>query len=455
MKPVVIIGAVAAGMSAASELKRRMPDLRVIVYGKEKYISYGACGMPYLIGGEVSSPERLIVLTPEKAREQRGIDLHVEHEVISIDRKSKTVLVKNHATGEEFTQEYEKLVIATGARAVRPPIPGIDLEGIFTLKKYQDGLDVKEYLDRRKPSRAIILGGGYIGIETAEAFKRSGMDVTVVEALPRILTLLDEDMAALVNEELVRNDVRVMTGRKVKGFTGDGRLSTVTLDDGTELEADIALVSAGVVPNSELAAEAGLELGEKKAILLNDVLKTSDPDIYAAGDCSTVCNRVLGDKVYVPLALGANRQGRICGENIAAELSGEQPAEFSCILGTAISRVFDMEFAKTGLGEAEIARNNLNNLRSATVKAKNLAGYFEGTSPMHLKIYYDIDTKVIKGGQIVGGRPSAKRIDTIATAVTAGMTLQDVYNLDLAYAPPFSPVWDPLLIAARTGMKQA
>lgn len=454
MKPVVIVGAVAAGMSAASALKRGMPGIRVIVYGKESYISYGACGMPYLIGGEVSSPERLIVLSPEKAREKRGIEVHTRHEVTAVDRKAKTVRVKDLSSGNAFEQEYEKLVISTGARALLPPIPGIDKGAIFTLKEYQDGLDVKTYIEEHKPSKVVVLGGGYIGIESAEAFRNLGMDVTVVEALPRVLTLLDEDFSALAAEELEKKGVKIITGRKITAFHGNGTVESVELDDGTRLDADLALVSAGVVPNSSLAEEAGLELGEKKAILVNDYLKTSDPDIYAAGDCATVYNKVLDDYVFIPLALGANRQGRMSGENIAAELSGNLPAKFPGILGTAISRVFDLEFAKTGIGAVEVERYGLENIASASVKAKNLAGYFGTTSPMHLKLYYDRDTKVIKGGQIIGGRPSAKRIDSIAVAVAAGMTLEEVYNLDLAYAPPFSPVWDPMLLAARTGMKE-
>ncbi len=454
MKPVVIAGAVAAGMSAASALKRKMPDLQVIVYGKEEYISYGACGMPYLIGGEVSAPERLVVLTPEKAREKRGIDLHTRHEVLEIDRNAKKVRVKDLSSGREFNEEYEKLVIASGARAIRPPIPGMDLEGVFTLKEFRDGLDVKHYIDDKKPSRAVVLGGGYIGIETAEAFGKAGMEVTVVELLPRILTLLDEDMSSLAAEELERNGVELLTGRKITAFTGNDRVNSVELDNGTLLKADLVLVSAGVIPNSAIAEKAGLDLGEKKAILVDEFLKTGDPNIYAAGDCATVYNRVLDAQVYVPLALGANRQGRMCGENIAAELSGDRPSAFPGILGTTISRVFDLEFAKTGIGSVEIERYGLRHIESSMVKAKNLAGYFEGTSPMYLKLYYDSETSVVTGGQIVGGRPSAKRIDTIAAAVAAGMTLEDVYNLDLAYAPPFSPVWDPVLLAARVGMKE-
>jgi len=313
---------------------------------------------------------------------------------------------------------------------------------------------VKNYIEEQKPSKVVVLGGGYIGIESAEAFRNLGMEVTVVEALPRVLTLLDEDFSALAAEELEKKGVRVITERKITAFQENGAIKTVELDDGTRLEADMALVSAGVVPNSSLAEEAGLELGEKKAILVNDYLKTSDPDIYAAGDCATVYNKVLDNYVFIPLALGANRQGRMSGENIAAELSGNLPSKFPGILGTAISRVFDLEFAKTGIGAVEVERYGLENIASASVKAKNLAGYFGAASPMHLKLYYDRDTKVIKGGQIIGGKPSAKRIDSIAVAVAAGMTLEEVYNLDLAYAPPFSPVWDPMLLAARRAMMQ-
>jgi CoA-dependent NAD(P)H sulfur oxidoreductase len=395
-----------------------------------------------------------MALTPEEATSKRGIDLRIRHEVTRINRENATVAVRDLLSGNTFEQEYCKLVIATGARAIVPDLPGIGLEGIFTMKEYQDGLDLRNFVVDIKPRRAVIIGGGYIGVEVSESFSRLGMEVTLVEALPRVMTILDEDMSELVAGEMTKNGVKILTGKKVVGFHGAKSLQKVLLDDGSSLDADVALLSIGVTPNNSLASEAGLELGERKAIRTDRHLKTNDPDIYAAGDCCTAYHRLLKLDVFIPLGLTANRQGRMCGENIAAELTGKGLNSFPGILGTAITKVFDLEIGKTGIGHSDIERYSLTGISSVAIKARNLPGYYPGSTDMWVKIYYEDGSKVIVGGQIIGKGGSAMRLDTLVAAITAMMTLDDLYSLDMAYAPPFSPVWDPLLIAAKAAMKQ-
>lgn len=344
-------------------------------------------------------------------------------------------------------------MIATGARAILPPIPGIELKGVFPMKEFQDGIDLKEFIEKEKPKKGVIIGGGYIGVEVSESFRKAGMEVTVVEAMPRIMAIMDEDMSELVAGEMKRNAVEIIIGKKVVGIQGDERVRSVLLEDGSSLEAGCVLMSIGVAPRSEIAAQAGLELGQRNGIKVDRYLRTSDPDIYAAGDCSTVFHRLLCENVFIPLGLTANRQGRMCGENIVGELRGKNLKPFPGIIGTAVTKVFDYEIAKTGIGQADIDRYGLRHINSTKIKAKNLPGYFPGASELWVKLFFEEESKVIVGGQIIGKTGSALRINALVAAITQGMRLDELYTLDTAYAPPFSPVWDPLLIAAKSGMK--
>ncbi|MGO9147801.1 MAG: FAD-dependent oxidoreductase [Desulfomonilia bacterium] len=409
--------------------------------------------MPYYVSGLIHNQEKLLAITAEEAIHKRGIDLRVLHEVLRIERAGKMVSVRELAGGKTFDQEYGKLVIGTGARAIVPDLPGIGLAGIFTMKQFQDGLDLKKFVESTKPYRAVIVGGGYIGVEVAETFRKLGIEVTLVEALPRVMTIMDDDMSGHVAEEMLENNVKILTGKKVIGFEGLEKVQKVLLDDGSALEADVVLLSIGVAPNSALAADAGLELGERKAIKTDRFLTTSDPDIYSAGDCSTAYHRILKRDVFIPLGLTANRQGRMCGENLVAELTGNERKPFPGIIGTAITKVFDLEVGKTGIGQSDIEHYKLTGIRSVAIQAKNLPGYYPGSSDLWVKIYFDDASKVIVGGQIIGKGGAAMRLDTLVAAITAHMTLDDLYSLDMAYAPPFAPVWDPLLIAAKAGMK--
>ncbi|HPI92399.1 MAG TPA: FAD-dependent oxidoreductase [Deltaproteobacteria bacterium] len=381
------------------------------------------------------------------------MDLKTRHEALSINRETRTVMVRNLENGTYIEQEYGTLVLATGARAIVPDMAGMDLPGVFPLKEFQDGIDLKTFLENQKPGKAAIIGGGYIGVEVAEAFRRRGMEVTVVEALPRVMAVMDDDMSLLVDAELRKNGVGVVTGRRVVGLEGDTQVRSVRLDDGTSVDADCVLVSIGVAPNSDIAAKAGLELGPRGAILVDRYQRTSDPDIFGAGDCCTVYHRLLCRDVFIPLGLTANRQGRMCGENIVSQTRGEKLKPFPGVVGTAVTKIFGLEIARTGIGATEIDRYRLGHISSVTIRAKTLPAYFPGTSDITVKLFFEDDSRVIVGGQIVGGQGSALRINTVVAAATSGMRLDELYSLDTAYAPPLSPVWDPLLIAARSGMK--
>ncbi|HOC76561.1 MAG TPA: FAD-dependent oxidoreductase [Deltaproteobacteria bacterium] len=382
------------------------------------------------------------------------MDLKTRHEAVSINRETQTVTVRNLQDGMYLEQGYGILVLATGARAVMPDLPGIDLPGVFPMKEFQDGIDLKSFLENQKPGKAVIIGGGYIGVEVAESFRGTGMDVTVVEALPRIMAIMDDDMSLLVGAELKKNGVEVITGRKVIGLDGDTQVRAVKLDDGTSVEADCVLVSIGVAPNNEMAVTAGLELGPRGAIQVDRYQRTSDPHIFAAGDCCTVYHRLLCRDVFIPLGLTANRQGRMCGENIVLEMRGEKLKPFPGVIGTAVTRVFGLEIAKTGIGQVEVDRHGLRHISDVKIKARTLPGYFPGSSDLWVKLFFEDDSRVIVGGQIIGGPGSALRINTVVAAATKGMRLDELYTLDTAYAPPISPVWDPLLIAARSAMKR-
>jgi CoA-dependent NAD(P)H sulfur oxidoreductase len=408
--------------------------------------------MPYYVSGQIQQNEDLIALLPEDAIHKRNIDVRTRHEAITIDRAQKTVTVLDHAADRQFEQTYEKLIIATGAKPIIPPLEGIRLEGVFPLKEFQDGINLKGFIEQYQPRCGVIIGGGYIGVEMAEAFRRVGMEVWVVEAQSRIMAIMDADMASLVTEELQSHGVEIITGRKVIGLDGQDRVRSVRLDDDRQLDADCVLLSIGVMPQYELAEKAGLRLGPAKAILVDHYLRTSDPDIYAAGDCSAVYHRILREPLFIPLGLTANRQGRMCGENIVAELSGQRPRPFPGIIGTAVTKVFNLEMAKTGIGSSEIERYGLGHIRAAKIKGRNLPHFFPGSTDVWVKLFYEDHTGVIVGGQIVGGTGAALRIDVIAAAVTQAMRLDELYDLDMAYAPPISPVWDPLLLAARTAM---
>ena len=450
--PIVIIGGDAAGMSAASKAKRLQRDAHIIVFERDQHISYAACGMPYWLGGVIDSDEKLKALTVEAAREKRGIDVRIRHEVEAIDLTRKTVRVRNLDSGETFTQAYDKLMIATGASASMPPVPGLDLPGVFSLRSLTDAQHIRQYLQETQPRRAVIIGAGYIGLEMAEAMRARSMETTVVEMLPHIMPNYDADMVDDVARHLAEQGVKVLTSARVEAVEArDGGLMVSVDAQPDAIPADVVIVSTGVRPNVKLAKEAGIRLGETGAIWVDSQMRTSAPDVFAAGDCVEYPHRVLKRNVWIPLAPAANKTGRIAGENM---VGGH--AEFPGILGTAIVKVFDYTMTLTGVTET-VARENqelFGPVDAVTITEKDKAGYYPGAEPIRVKVVFRKEDGRILGAQMVGKSGVGKRIDTFVTAISAGMTLAEFSMLDLAYAPPYSPVYDPVLVAANVGLKK-
>lgn len=450
---LLIIGGDAAGMSAASKAKRNQPEADVIVLERGPHISYSACGMPYWIGGLIESDRELMILTPEKARERRGIDVRMHHEATRIDPNAKAVDVTNLETGETFSQPYDKLVIATGASAVRPPVPGIDAPGVFTLRALSDGQRIFNYIAQNAPRRAVIIGGSYIGVEMAEGLRDRDMAVTLVEMLPHTMPIFDGDMMEGIEEHLVEKGVALHTETRATAITEKEGALVVAIESEVgevqEVPTDLVLVATGVRPNSELAAEAGIELGEANAIRVDNHMRTSRPDIYAAGDCAIHYHRVLAENAWIPLAPAANRGGRVAGDNISG---GD--AVFPGIIGTAIVKVFDYTMAVTGLTEKDAsASGKFGDIGTATVDSYEKAHYWPGAEKIRVKLVFRRDGGRVLGGQMVGRTGVEKRIDVIATAVTAGLTVEEMGMLDLAYAPPYSPAYDPIQVCANVALR--
>ncbi|MBX3009960.1 MAG: FAD-dependent oxidoreductase [Caldilineaceae bacterium] len=453
MVPYVIIGGDAAGMSAASKIKREQPDADVIVFERSAYISYSACGMPYWIAGVVESDRKLIVLTPERARERRGIDVRIGHTVTAIDPAQQTVTVYRSATDETFTQPYTKLLIATGASAVKPPLPGLDLPGVFTLRTIPDAQQIFHYLEEQAPKQAVIIGGGYIAMEMAEALHARGVAVTVIEVLPQIMATFDSDMVEEVTSHLVEKGIKLYTDRRVEQVTQQGTKLNVQLSSGEEIGTDLVLVSTGVRPNRELAEAAGLKLGKTGAIWVDTYMRTSDPQIYAAGDCVEHYHLVLGENAWIPLATSANKGGRIAGDNMSGN-----PSQFPGIMGTAVVKIFDYTLAITGVTEHQAIQSGKwgaqgEDVGSTVVSAWEKAGYWPGAEKIKVKLIYTKSTGQILGGQIVGKAGVNKRIDIIATAISARLNVETLGMLDLSYAPPYSPTYDPVQVCANVAAR--
>jgi len=443
---LIVIGGVAAGMSAASKAKRINRDLDVVVYEKSGFVSYGSCGLPYYVAGVVRDHNDLLARTPaEFAR--RGIAVHVHHEVTEIDPTRQVVHVTNLDSGQEWTEPYDQLVIATGGRpAVPRDLPGRDLGGVFVMRTVEDGIAIREWLQSQWPQRVVIAGAGYIGMECAESFLRLGLEVTVVGRPPQVLKHFDSQMAQLVQEKLESKGARLSLGNTLLAIEGDGRVRRVITSQGT-FEADLVLLAIGVVPNSALAQAAGVELGVKGAIATDAQMRTNLPNVYAAGDCAEAHHRVSGQGAYIPLGTTANKQGRVAGAN-----AGGSQASFGGIVGTAVTKVCDVHAARTGLTEKQ-ARELGYQVSVTQIKAPTRAHYYPGGSPLHVRLVVDTGGGKLLGGQVVGREGVARRIDVLAAALHQGWTVEDLAGLDLAYAPPVSPVWDPLLVAANVALK--
>lgn len=438
---IVIIGGDAAGMSAAMQVRRRQPEWQVIVFEKGQDTSYGACGMPYYFGGEVAALEDLVVVTPE-AFQKKGVDVRIQHEVLAVDPEQKTLQVRN-AAGEVLTQDYDKLLIATGAQSILPPWPGLDLNGVLPMKTLADArrLDALLQTGRRK---AVIVGAGYIGLEMAEGLKNRGLEVTVLEKMSGVMGNLHTEITQNVLAELEAHDVEVQLNVTVEGFAGEQGQVTQVLTDQGPVDADVVIISLGVRPNLAFLKDAGIPLGQTGALAVNAFQETGVADIYAAGDCAESFHRVLQQPVYIPLALTANRQGRVAGAN----LCGVQE-RFPGVLGTAVTKVFDYVIARTGLDQATAEKAGIP-VAVVEAKAPNKAHYYAGHRPVWIQLLYHAETHKVLGALLAGQDPSlGKRADIIATALSAGLDVVELSDLDLAYAPPFAPVWDPILQAAN------
>ena len=444
-KRLIVIGGVAAGMSAAAKAKRTDRDLEVVVCEKGSYISYAACGMPYFLAGDIPDHRGLMVRTPEQMSKQ-GIDVRLRHQVMAIDAEARTVAVRDLDRVDDISLAYDNLVIATGARPAWPSLEGSDLEGVFGLRSLESGLALHRYLSEHQPKKAAIIGGGYIGIEMAETFRRLGLQVTMIVRSGKVLrATVDEEIRQLVQNQLDLHDVEVLQDVPVS-FEGDGKVEAVITPGGRH-DCDIAVLGMGAVPNIELALEAGVHLGPAGAIATDDSMRTNLPGIYAAGDCAEALHLVTGQPAYIPLGSTANKQGRVAGEN-----AGGGQAVFGGIVGTMVLRCFDLTVATTGLTAAS-ARDAGLPVRETTIQAKDISHYFPGAEDIHVKLVVHAHTGKLLGSQIAGKRGVAKRIDVLATALFNNMTVTQLRQLDLSYAPPFAPVWDPILVAANVAAK--
>jgi len=448
-KRIVVIGGVAAGMSAASAAKRLKPDCEVVALEKGEHVSYAACGIPYYLGEVVKDPSSLVAIPPEEFRKKRNIDLRTLHEVEKIDIDSKTVEVADLESGKTYDLEWEKLIMATGARAMALPFEEEEIQNVFRVHTLQDGLRVMSFLRDRNPRRAVIVGAGYVGLELAEAFRSRGMVVSVVQGSDRVMRRVEPEIDEKVVEELEKNGVVLQKNTRVKGFekNPEGDVRRVVTDKG-EMDADLVVVAVGVRPAVELAADAGIRLGKTGAIATDEYMRTSNPDVYAAGDCAESHHRILGRPAYVPLGDTANKQGRVAGTHAAG---GD--LRFPGIVGSSVAKVFDLGVARTGLGLNDALAEGYDAV-SSTVTAQSKAHYYPGRQPVTVTLIFDASTGRLLGGQLAGADNVAKRCDVLATAITNEMTVGEFEFLDLCYAPPYSPVYDPLLIAARQAMKK-
>ncbi len=440
---LVVIGGDAAGMSAASKAKREGPDLDVIVFEKDEWVSYGACGLAYYIKGEIDNLEDLISIPAEDFIDKREIDLRTEQEVMSISPEKNTL--KAEGEGETYEKEFDKLLISTGTSAKMPQIKGTDLEGVYTLHHLPDAEKIRKAIKEKNDQASIgIIGGGYIGIEMAEAIKPHGMKVHLYEILPHVLDSFGEETAEVVQDHLKEKGIKLHLKTKVKELTGrNGQVSEMITDQGSK-EIDMVIIAVGVEPTVELAEEAGIELGETGAIATDEYGRTNYQDIYAAGDCAEYTNLITDGPDYVPLALAANRSGRAIGQTVAGS-----PKPVGKVAGTAVVKVFDLEVARTGVIDHDRAKKSGFDPITSTIKVPSRAHYYPGGDPIRISLTADKETGRLIGGSMVGREGVAKRIDTIATALHSSMTVSELEYLDLSYAPPFGPVWDPVLTAAK------
>ncbi|MFH2006929.1 MAG: FAD-dependent oxidoreductase [bacterium] len=452
---LVVVGGDAAGMSAASQARRLAPELEIVVLEQGPHISYAACGIPLVVSGRVSDPAALQSFTPESAAARRGLDVRIGRRVTRLDLREGAVHGVEVDGGEPFRLGFDRLVLATGARPLRPPLPGVDLPGVFTIRRLEQGLRLAAWLDERRPQSAVIAGAGLVGLDLAEALRARGLGMTILKKNATPLLDLEPELSVLAEEALARSGCVLLRDAPLYALEGGAAGNVEAVRAGGErIPADLVVLAMGVSPCAELAAEAGIELGAGGAIAVNRRTETSARGVYAAGDCATQHHRLTGETVHVTQALAANRQGRVAGANAAQALAGRRAdREHSGTLGTVVRGLFDAELGRTGLGLGA-AREAKFDAYTTVIGSRNRAGYHPGSGPVKVALIAERRTGRLLGGQIVGAPGAAKRIDVVATAIHAGLDLAALAELDLGYAPGFSPVRDPLLVAARAALKR-
>lgn len=438
---VVIVGGVAGGATAAARIRRLNEEAEVVVFERSGYVSYANCGLPYYIGGVITDREELTLQTPESFRKRFQVDIRVNHEVMAIHPEEKKVTVQNLKTGEIGEESYDKLLLSPGAKPTVPELPGVEFKNLFTLRTVEDTFRIHEYIETNRPKSVVLAGGGYIGLELAENLKELGMEVAIVQRPKQLLTPLDYDMAAFVHSKLRSKGVKLMLGHTVEGLEKADNGVSVLLKGGSVLSADMVVLAMGVTPDTYLAKEAGLELGIKGSIVVNDRMETSLPDIYAVGDAVEVKHAVTGKKALISLAGPANKQGRIAADNICG-----LDSRFKGSQGSSVIKVFDLTVAATGINETTAKKEGID-CDKVYLSPLNHAGYYPGGKVMTMKLIYEKESYRILGAQIIGNDGVDKRIDVLATAIHAGLTALELKDLDLAYAPPFSSAKDPVNMA--------
>jgi NADPH-dependent 2,4-dienoyl-CoA reductase/sulfur reductase-like enzyme len=442
---VLIVGADAAGMSAASQLRRLDRDVEILAFERGSYTSYSACGIPYLVAGLIKDPRRLISRTPEEFASS-GIEVRTLSEVVQVDPEARRVTVQHR--GGTYQEDYDQLLIATGAKPLRPQVEGIDSPGVFGVNTLDSGIELMRAVEDRRPRRAVIIGGGYIGLEVAEALNcHRGIQVTVVERARTVMGTLDPDMGELVGKALEDVGIQLRAQEALSSVESSGGWVKGVWTDRGFIEADLVVLGLGVVPNSDLAERSRIPLGVRNSIQVDLTMRTAVDGVWAAGDCAQNYHMLTKRPFYVAMGTSANKMGRVAGMNLAG-----RHQEFQGVLGTAVCKICKYEVGRTGLSEREAAELGLDFV-AASAADETRAGYYPGSGDITVKLLALRGSGAIVGGQIVGIEGAAKRIDVIATAIRGGLTAEDLVAMDLSYAPPFSPVWDPVQVAARVLLK--
>jgi NADPH-dependent 2,4-dienoyl-CoA reductase/sulfur reductase-like enzyme/rhodanese-related sulfurtransferase len=442
---VVVVGGVAGGMSAAARLRRLAETAEIVVLERDDYVSFANCGLPYHIGGEIEKRSSLLLQTPASLADSLALEVRTGHEVVAIDRVGQSVTVREVGSGRQYTESYDRLVLATGATPLKPPLPGVDHPRVFTLRSIPDMDAIKAVVDGGG-QRAVVVGGGYIGLEIAEAFRHRGLEVTLVEAADHVMAVLDSEMSREVEDHLEANGVHLHLQTTAEGFESVEGSDEVVVDlgDAGSVAADLVVLAVGVRPESSLATSAGLQTTERGALVVNEHQQTSDPLVYAVGDSVQVRDTVTGSPIVVPLAGPANRQGRVAADHIVR--GSGRSARYTSTQGTSVVKVFDMTAGVTGATERTLQRAG-REYAKVYLHPNGHASYYPGTAPMHLKVLFDPTDGTVLGAQAAGYDGVDKRIDVFAMAIRAGMTVEDLEEVELAYAPPYGSAKDPVNMA--------